>query len=71
MLGQPRSTNRYKKKHKKEKDQLVERIIFLASEYGRYGCRRLYNLFISRGIPEHIRSDNVLNLKSSFLFGYT
>ena len=32
---------------------------------------RLYNLFISRNIPEHIRSDNVLNLESSFFFGYT
>jgi transposase InsO family protein len=31
----------------------------------------LYELFIKRGIPEYIRSDNVLNLESSFLFGYT
>ena len=30
---------------------------------------QLYDLFISRGVPEHIRSDNVLNLESSFFFG--
>jgi transposase InsO family protein len=32
---------------------------------------QLYELFIKRGIPEYIRSDNVLNLESSFFFGYT
>jgi len=32
---------------------------------------QLYELFITRCIPEYIRSDNVLNLESSFFFGYT
>ena len=32
---------------------------------------QLYELFLYRGIPEHIRSDNVLNLESSFFFRYT
>ena len=31
----------------------------------------LYELFIRRGIPEYIRSDNVLNQESSLFFGYT
>ena len=31
----------------------------------------LYDLFIDRGTPGFIRSDNVLNLESSFFFGYT
>jgi hypothetical protein len=32
---------------------------------------QLYELFLSCGIPEYIRSDNVLNLESSFFFKYT
>ena len=32
---------------------------------------QLYELFLKRGTPDHIRSDNVLNLESSFFFGYT
>jgi transposase InsO family protein len=31
----------------------------------------LYEVFINRGTPGFIRSDNVLNLESSFFFGYT
>ena len=49
MLGQPRSTNRYKKAPNKEEEQLVERIIFLASEYGRYGYRRITALLKNEG----------------------
>jgi len=45
----------------------MARIIELSTRYGRYGYRRitsqraidqLFHLFIFKGIPEHIRSDN-------------
>jgi len=49
VLGQPRSTNRYKKTPNKEEEQLVERIISLASEYGRYGYRRITALLKNEG----------------------
>ncbi len=50
-----------------EEGRLTTRIIELATKYGRYGYRRitsqdvidqLFQLFVLRGIPEHIRSDN-------------
>jgi transposase InsO family protein len=61
------------------------RILAIIDEYTReclalYVARRvkhqdvldnLYELFIRRGTPEYIRSDNVLSLESSFFFGYT
>jgi putative transposase len=173
VLGQPRSTQRHRPKTPEDEERLVERIVALASQFGRYGYRRitamlhnegwqvnhkrveriwrqeglkvpakqpkrrrlwlmdgscirlrperkdhvwsydmalirttdgravrilviideytreclsmhaarrirhqdvldqLYELFLCRGVPEHIRSDNVLSLESSFFFGYT
>jgi hypothetical protein len=61
------------------------RILVIIDEFTReclsmYAARRirhhdvldqLYELFLIHGTPEHIRSDNVLNLESSFFFGYT
>ncbi len=41
MLGQPRSTQRHVRKVPDEEEQLVERIVSLASQYGRYGYRQL------------------------------
>jgi len=66
-------------------DGRTVRILVIIDEYTReclslYEARRirsqdvldqLYDLFLNRGKPEHIRSDNVLNLESSFFFGYT
>lgn len=40
-LGQPRSTQRYSGKAAEDEDILVERIVALASQYGRYGYRRI------------------------------
>lgn len=37
VLGQSRSTQRYKKRVAKDEDILTSRIVALASEYGRYG----------------------------------
>jgi len=38
VLGQPRSTQRYKKRVAEDEDILTSRIVTLASEYGRYTC---------------------------------
>jgi len=40
-LGQPRSTQRYCGKGKDGEEMLTERIVTLASQYGRYGYRRI------------------------------
>jgi putative transposase len=40
-LGQPRSTQRHVRKVPKDEDQLVERVIALAGQYGRYDYRRI------------------------------
>ena len=40
-LGQPRSTQRYRGKEKDDEEMLTERIVMLASQFGRYGYRRI------------------------------
>ena len=40
-LSQPRSTQRYRPKIRDGEDRLVERMIELATKYGRYGYRRI------------------------------
>ena len=40
-LGQPRSTQRYLGKEKDGEEMLTERIVMLASQFGRYGYRRI------------------------------
>ena len=40
-LGQPRSTQRYVDRNSDDEEQLTKRIVGLASEYGRYGYRRI------------------------------
>jgi transposase InsO family protein len=40
-LGQPRSTQRYRGKGADDTEMLTERIVTLASQYGRYGYRRI------------------------------
>ena len=67
VLGQARSTQRQARGVSGEEERLMDRIIALATRYGRYGYRRITaqdviyqmgKLFLERGIPEHIRSDN-------------
>jgi transposase InsO family protein len=41
VLGQPRSTQRYNKHHPDDEEVLAARIVALASQYGRYGYRRI------------------------------
>jgi len=40
-LGQPRATQRYEKRQLDDEQILRERIVSLASQYGRYGYRRV------------------------------
>jgi len=49
VLNQPRSTNRYRKNPNKEEELLVDRIVSLASDYGRYGYRRITALLREEG----------------------
>ena len=49
VVGQPRSTQRYDKQIPADEDLLRRRIIELASEYGRYGYRRVTALLRNKG----------------------
>ena len=49
VIGQHRSVQRYQKKRRKLDQALTERIIELASDYGRYGYRRITALLNQEG----------------------
>mgnify|MGYP006290728597 CR=1 FL=1 len=49
VLGQARSTQRYRRRVADDEAALVERVVELASEYGRYGYRRVTALLRSEG----------------------
>jgi putative transposase len=49
VLGQPRSTQRHIRKMPDDEERLRERIIALASQYGRYGYRRITAMLRSEG----------------------
>ena len=49
VLGQPRSTQRRKKKLREDEEVLTEDIIRLAKDYGRYGYRRITALLNQNG----------------------
>jgi putative transposase len=49
VLGQPRSTQRYEPKVADDEELLVERVVELASQYGRYGYRRITALLRREG----------------------
>ena len=48
-MDQPLSTQRHIQKVPEDEDRLVERIITLASQYGRYGYRRITALLQNEG----------------------
>ena len=59
-LGQARSTQRYDKRVADDEAILTERIIDLASQYGRYGYRRVTALLRSEGwIINHKRVERI------------
>ena len=49
MIEQPRGTQRYQKRSADDEDQLRERIMYLASRFGRYGYRRVTALLQEEG----------------------
>ena len=49
VLKQPRSTQRYQTRQADDEEQLTARIIVLASDYGRYGYRRITALLRNEG----------------------
>lgn len=60
VVGQPRSTQRYDKQIPVDEDLLRQRIIDLASEYGRYGYRRITALLRNEGwIVNHKRVQRI------------
>ena len=50
IVGQPRGTQRYVPTAKPDEDELTRNIVYLASEYGRYGYRRVTALLNDGGI---------------------
>jgi len=49
VLGQPRSTQRHVRKIPEDEERLVGQIVSLASQYGRYGYRRITALLRNDG----------------------
>src|SRR5208282_4944026 len=49
LLGQWRGTQRYEVLYRTDEDALTREIVALASEYGRYGYRRITALLRNRG----------------------
>ena len=49
LLGQWRGTQRYEPDHRLDEDELTRAVIALASQYGRYGYRRITALLRSAG----------------------
>ncbi len=48
-MGQPRGTQRYRPTQREDEDRLTQAIIQLASQYGRYGYRRIAALLLCAG----------------------
>ena len=60
MIGQPRSTQRYKANRKTDEEALCADIIKLATQYGRYGYRRVTALLRDSGWPvNHKRVERI------------
>ena len=60
VIGQSRGTQRYNKRYAEDEELLTQRIIKLASEYGRYGYRRVTALLRNEGwIVNHKRVQRI------------
>lgn len=60
VIGQPRSTQRYSKRLADDEELLRQRIVALASQYGRYGYRRVTALLRKEGwVVNHKRVQRI------------
>ena len=60
VIGQPRGTQRSKKLAANDEEQLRERVVNLASQYGRYGYRRVTALLQAEGwLVNHKRVERI------------
>jgi len=60
VIGQPRGTQRYHKRYATDEELLTQRIVKLASDYGRYGYRRVTALLRNQGwIVNHKRVQRI------------
>jgi transposase InsO family protein len=60
VVGQPRATQRYNKRPADDEEFLTKRIIELASQYGRYGYRRVTALLRNEGwLVNHKRVERI------------
>jgi transposase InsO family protein len=60
VIGQPRSTQRYRVRNTDDEEMLTQRIIALASQYGRYGYRRVTALLRQEGwLVNHKRVERI------------
>jgi putative transposase len=41
LMNRPRGTQRYQPTQREDEDRLTQAIVLLASQYGRYSCRRI------------------------------
>jgi transposase InsO family protein len=60
VIGQPRSTQRYQQRPADDEELLTKRMVELASEYGRYGYRRVTAMLRTEGwIVNHKRVERL------------
>jgi transposase InsO family protein len=60
VLGQARSTQRYRPKVRDDEERLTQRIVELAGEYGRYGYRRITAMLQMEGwVVNHKRVERI------------
>ena len=60
LLGQPRATQRHIRKIPEDEERLVERIVTLAGQEGRYGYRRITALLRNEGWRvNHMRVERI------------
>ncbi len=60
VIGQPRATQRYPKKNSEDEEILRDQIVSLASQYGRYGYRRVTAMLRNDGWPvNHKRVERI------------